>query len=273
MAFNGSDTDIGLPPNASYTYRFVAPPDERTRTWPLVESPWNVAAVLASYLLMVRFGPKWAARYKPMQLRVPLFLHSLAMALLNAHIFLELFTASRALGYSYSCQPCRVSYSPHEMRITTAMWWFYISKVFEFADTAFFILRHKWSQLSFLHVYHHSSMFCITWAVVKWMPSGSAFLPALINCFIHIIMYGYYAASTLGPRVQRFLWWKRYLTGLQLIQFGYGVFWGTQATIRKCDISTWALVSGSLYMLPFIYLFGKFYLQSYGSKPSSKKAK
>lgn len=57
-------------------------------------------------------------RYKPMQLRVPLFLHSLAMALLNAHIFLELFTASRALGYSYSCQPCRVSYSPHEMRVS-----------------------------------------------------------------------------------------------------------------------------------------------------------
>ncbi|KAH8329617.1 hypothetical protein KR074_000870 [Drosophila pseudoananassae] len=272
MTFNGSDTDIGLPPNGSYLYRFVALPDERTRTWPLVESPWNVAAVLASYLLMVRFGPKWAARYKPMQLRVPLFLHSLVMALLNAHIFLELFTASRALGYSYACQPCRVSYSPHEMRIAAAIWWFYISKVFEFADTAFFILRHKWRQLSFLHVYHHSSMFFLTWAAAKWMPSGSTFVPAIINSFIHIIMYGYYAASSLGPRIQRFLWWKRYLTGLQLVQFGYGLIWGVLALIRNCEVSYWALITGSVYMLPFLYLFGKFYRKSYGHKAGSKKA-
>lgn len=59
-------------------------------------------------------------RYKPLQLRAPLFCHSLAMVLLNAHIWLELLTASRALGYSFACQACRVSYSPHEMRVS---WW------------------------------------------------------------------------------------------------------------------------------------------------------
>ncbi|XP_034658084.1 elongation of very long chain fatty acids protein 4 isoform X1 [Drosophila subobscura] len=173
MSFNGS-TKIGFPGIGSYPYPFAELADERTRTWPLVESPWNAAILLALYLLMVRYAPKWMARYKPLQLRGPLFCHNLAMALLNAHICLELFTASRALNYSISCQPCRVSHSPHEMRIAAAFWWFYISKILEFADTAFFILRQKWSQLSFLHVYHHSTMFAMCWIVVKWIPTGSS---------------------------------------------------------------------------------------------------
>ncbi|KAH8303601.1 hypothetical protein KR018_006312 [Drosophila ironensis] len=275
MAFNGTGTEIGnrLPPNGSFPCAFVELPDERTRTWPLVESPWNVAAVLASYLLMVRFGPKWTARYKPLQLRGPLLLHSLAMALLNAHICRELFTASRALDYSFACQPCRVSYNPHEMRIAAAIWWFYISKVLEFTDTAFFILRQKWSQLSFLHVYHHSSMFILTWMCVKWVPTGSVYLPAVINSAIHVIMYGYYALSSLGPRVQRFLWWKRYLTCLQLLQFAFGVLWGTQAIFRRCEMGNKALFTGTLYMIPFLYLFGKFYSKNYASPKISKKSK
>lgn len=117
------------------------------------------------------------------------------MATLNAHICLELYRAARALNYSAKCQPCRVSYDPNELRVSSherkrfpvhnqakrirfqlasAFWWFYVSKILEFADTSFFILRKKWSQLSFLHVYHHSSMFIICWIVVKWIPTGSS---------------------------------------------------------------------------------------------------
>jgi len=59
-------------------------------------------------------------------------------------------------------------------QIAAAFWWFYISKILEFADTAFFILRHKWTQLSFLHVYHHSTMFVFCWIFVKWLPTGSS---------------------------------------------------------------------------------------------------
>ncbi|XP_017018284.2 very long chain fatty acid elongase 4 [Drosophila kikkawai] len=269
MAHHGNDnTTIG-----SYRYPFEELADERTRTWPLVQSPWNVAAILALYLLMARFGPKWAARYKPLQLRVPLFCHSLAMVLLNAHIFLEVLTASRALDYSFACQACRVSYSPHEMRIAAAIWWFYISKILEFADTAFFILRHKWRQLSFLHVYHHSSMFVMCWIAIKWTPTGSSYVPAFINSFVHIIMYSYYALSALGPRIQKFLWWKRYLTGLQLLQFAIGLLWAGQAFVRGCEYGTGILLMDFVYVVPFVFLFGKFYRKNYGKPVENKKIK
>lgn len=34
------------------------------------------------------------------------------------------------------------------------------------------ILRKKDNQISFLHVYHHSSIFIIWWIVMSYMPGG-----------------------------------------------------------------------------------------------------
>ena len=39
----------------------------------------------------------------------------------------------------------------------------------------------------------------------------------MINCFIHVIMYSYYLLSALGPALRPYLWWKKYLTLLQLV--------------------------------------------------------
>lgn len=98
-----------------------------------------------------------------------------------------------------------------------AVWWYYFSKLLEFCDTVFFILRKKDKQFTFLHVYHHSTMFSLCWIGIKWVPSGSTFLPAMVNSFIHVLMYSYYALSALGPKIEKYLWWKKYLTILQLV--------------------------------------------------------
>lgn len=33
-----------------------------------------------------------------------------------------------------------------------------------------------------------------------------------LNTFVHIIMYTYYMLAAMGPKVQKYLWWKKYLT-------------------------------------------------------------
>lgn len=48
----------------------------------------------------------------------------------------------------------------------------------------------------------------------------TAFLPAMTNSFIHVLMYGYYGLSTMGPNVTKYLWWKKYLTIIQLVRNG-----------------------------------------------------
>ena len=42
------------------------------------------------------------------------------------------------------------------------LYMFYLSKILDFCDTIFIILGKKWKQLSFLHVYHHLTIFAVS---------------------------------------------------------------------------------------------------------------
>ncbi|CAD7004421.1 unnamed protein product [Ceratitis capitata] len=240
--------------------------DKRTQKWLLVESFGDVLALVALYLLLVRYLPRWMERHKPLQLKPLLLLYNTLMALLNAHICKELLFNGVRLKYNFWCQPCRELYAKEELKIAAAVWWFYFSKLLELSDTIFFILRKKRTQLTFLHVYHHSTMFPLWWIAVKWVPTGSTIVPSLINSFIHIIMYSYYGLSALGPNVQKFLWWKKHLTTLQLFQFVFGAAWSTQAIVRGCDFPTWINYTTILYMASLLFLFGQFYVKTYRRK-------
>lgn len=54
-------------------------------------------------------------------------------------------------------------------------------------DTVFIILKRKSGQLTFLHMYHHSSMFAVWWVAAKFVPGGSALTAALVNCVVHVV--------------------------------------------------------------------------------------
>lgn len=40
---------------------------------------------------------------------------------------------------------------------------------------------------------------------------------ALLNCVVHVVMYSYYGLTAMGPNYQKYLWWKKYLTTIQLV--------------------------------------------------------
>ena len=46
----------------------------------------------------------------------------------------------------------------------------------------------------------------------------SAFVGAMLNSFVHVLMYLYYGLSAIGPQMQPYLWWKKYLTMVQLVR-------------------------------------------------------
>merc|ERR1719155_138907 len=76
----------------------------------------------------------------------------------------------------------------------------------EFMDTFFFVLRKKNNQISFLHVYHHTSMLLLQWSLVKYIPGGVSYFGPMLNCFIHTLMYAYYGLAAIGPHMQKYLW-------------------------------------------------------------------
>lgn len=118
-----------------------------------------------------------------------------------------------------------------------AVWLYYIAKITELLDTVFFVLRKKDRQISFLHMYHHTLMPVCAFIGVKYfagkfnlkifhrilhyetkpLQGGHGTLLGFINSFIHIVMYAYYLLAAMGPRIQKYLWWKKYITVLQIV--------------------------------------------------------
>lgn len=40
---------------------------------------------------------------------------------------------------------------------------------------------------------------------------------AMINSMVHVVMYFYYGLSAAGPAFQKYLWWKKHITAIQLV--------------------------------------------------------
>lgn len=62
---------------------------------------------------------------------------------------------------------------------------------------------------------YYKQLFCRI--IVKYLPGGHSTFVGLLNTFVHVILYGYYFLAALGPQIQKYLWWKRYITKLQLV--------------------------------------------------------
>lgn len=93
-----------------------------------------------------------------------------------------------------------------------------------------------------------------------------AFLPAMVNSFIHVLMYSYYGLTAFGPAIAKYLWWKKYLTILQLIQFTSALILGINGIKNGCDFPLWMQYALVIYMVSFIVLFGNFYAKAYIAK-------
>ncbi|XP_039591613.1 ELOVL fatty acid elongase 8b [Polypterus senegalus] len=238
--------------------------DERTDPWFLVYSPAPVTTVFFMYLFVVWFGPKLMENRKAFDLKAVLITYNFSLVGLSSYMFYEFLVTSLLANYSYLCQP--VDYSSSSklgIRMAKVCWWFYISKVVELLDTVFFILRKKNNQITFLHVYHHCTMIFNWWAAVKYVAGGQSFFIGMLNSFVHVVMYLYYGLAAMGPQMQKYLWWKRYLTILQMVQF-FGIAAHTFYNLfSDCDYPDGFNLVVCLYIVSLILLFSNFYYRSY----------
>lgn len=106
------------------------------------------------------------------------------------------------------------------LQIATSMYTYLLGKISELLDTVFFVLRKKDNQVTFLHVYHHTLMMLATWLALKYEPTYTTVFLGTLNSFVHMVMYFYYALSTF-PSISQYLWWKKYITKMQLVSWTY----------------------------------------------------
>ncbi|EEC20298.1 elongation of very long chain fatty acids protein 4-like [Ixodes scapularis] len=196
--------------------------DPRTRDYGIVLSPAFVFPLIFVYLYFVKIaGPRWMKTRDAFKIPTIIRMYNLGMVVLNARFLYLLLKFTYAPGgrYSLFCQGITGKMDSQMAVLYKAGWWYVIVRYADFLDTVFFVLRKKFNQVSNLHVIHHILVVFNAWFWVLVAPEGQPALGLCINTFVHVIMYSYYFLSTFGPEVRQYLWWKRYLTTLQIWQF------------------------------------------------------
>ncbi|RWS12778.1 elongation of very long chain fatty acids protein-like protein [Dinothrombium tinctorium] len=216
--------------------QFLDSGDPRTNHWMFVASPMPTLLMTAAYLYFVKIlGPKLMQNRPAFDLRKLMIVYNLTMIITSLLMFIEMGNLIGWGKYTFHCQ--KVDYSDAEipLRMCNIGWYFLLTKYIEFTDTIFFVLRKKQNQISNLHVIHHSLVPITVWVGMKYAPGGNNALFPVLNSFVHSIMYLYYGLSAFGPRIHKYLWWKRYLTTIQLIQFVLILTHGIINFIRDCN--------------------------------------
>ncbi|XP_026813756.1 elongation of very long chain fatty acids protein AAEL008004-like isoform X1 [Rhopalosiphum maidis] len=247
--------------------------DPRTKDWFLMSNPLPTALICATYVFTVKIaGPRLMANRKPMELRNILIAYNLFQVIFSSWLFYELGISGWLTGrYNFRCEPVDYSNHPMTLRMVNVCWWYYFSKFTEFMDTIFFVLRKKDRHISTLHVIHHGVMPMSVWFGVKFTPGGHSTFFGLLNTFVHIIMYAYYLLAALGPNVQKYLWWKKYLTTLQMLQFLAIMLHAFQLLFIDCNYPKAFVWWIGMHAVMFFFLFKEFYKQQY-TKPSKQAA-
>ncbi|XP_026281179.1 elongation of very long chain fatty acids protein AAEL008004 isoform X1 [Frankliniella occidentalis] len=249
--------------------------DKRSTNWFLMGSPFYTAAICLTYVYIVKvLGPRIMENRKPFSLRNTLIVYNLFQVLFSCWLFYEIGISGWFTGeYNIRCQPVDYSDSPSATRMVHASWWYYISKFTEFFDTFFFILRKKFNNVSTLHVIHHGIMPFSVWFGVKFTPGGHSTFFGLLNTFVHIVMYTYYLLAAFGPSIQKYLWWKKYITVLQMAQFVAIMVHAFQLLFIDCNYPRAFVWWIGMHAVMFWFLFKEFYDQSYRKPKELAKAK
>lgn len=151
-----------------------------------------------------------------------------------------------------------------------SIWVFFLglSKVVEFGDTIFVVLRKR--PLILLQHYHHlaTMLYCTYGILVTYDMNNSNVFFAAMNYTVHGVMYTWYASTRIGWRSPR--WCMMLVTFMQLSQMGFGVAillisgynWGS-------NCGRWALedpigLKATLFMYAsYLALFTKLFYDKY----------
>lgn len=143
-------------------------------------------------------------------------------------------------------------------------------------------------QVTFLHVYHHSTMVLLVEYAYRYAPWAGVAFGLGMNCFVHVLLYFYYAYTASGATAPLPL--KKSLTQVQILQFvigcghayhgftshGYCMYYGRTGQNRSLpqrQLSTKPLLlsSSGLFGLSMLALFSNFYFKAYMRSSPKKK--
>lgn len=237
----------------------------------LGHGPQRLIVMVLIYLVFIlKVGPYLMHKRQAFELR------SLVRIYNFFNIFMNVWLAYKGIrlcgnGASFfNCHCLDRDYEKYSVYIDI----FILSRVVDFLDTIFFVLRKKNSQITLLHVFHHATVPLVIYLVAVFsMTPFSGFL-IVLNALVHVFMYTYYFLATF-PTLAPKLWWKKYITRIQIGQFVAALIYFTLGYIllpRFCDNPPMvAVVTNLLSALVFLLLFLSFYSGAYKQPPKQQQ--
>lgn len=236
--------------------------DQRVHSnYPLMSGgPLPIIMIVSTYLYFVRvLGPTWMKSREPYDLKWTIRSYNILMSLVNLYSFYRVSILTKfGLNY-FGCKKVGVG---EDNELVSLAFLYFATKIVELLDTVFFVLRKKYNQASNLHVFHHSFIAVCVWIYFKVAPGGSSVLFPYLNMGVHTIMYGYYYLATFRA-LQKHLWWKRYLTAIQIIQFVLSMIHFSFQGLSSCEYPPALAIIGFVFNFVFFVLFCDLYYHSY----------
>ncbi|CAD5210492.1 unnamed protein product [Bursaphelenchus okinawaensis] len=236
---------------------------------------WPAFWISMAYVVVIFSIKAWMTNRKPFELRLPLQLWNLWLALFSIGGSLvtsaALFNEISKYGLVSSYTRCQDFFEG-----LSGLWtfWFCMSKIAELGDTIFIVLRKR--PLMFLHWYHHVAT--LNYGIMSII-DRTAFNTWIVwlNFSVHAIMYSYYFLAACKIKCPAAI--AQCITFLQITQFvithlilfhvGY-----LKAAGYVVD-TTWPVYWFCLLMeISYLVLFGNFFYQAYiknGGKKFNKE--
>lgn len=243
--------------------------DKRVAELRFMDNPWQVLMISSFYIYFCYdLGPhRLMKNRKPFDLVWTVRAFNTFILLLNIWLLKRHFTLLNWGLDSLGCSPVSENdKSVKALEHINICHIFLYSRILELIDTLWICLRKKNRQITFLHVFHHSFVLLMTWFYIKFAPGGSTAMFPIVNGMVHTIMYLYYILSTFES-VKPYLWWKKYVTTIQLIQFVIlGVHFAVAAMTPNCGYPRALSLTGVGIAGMFFALFAAFYKETYTSQ-------
>lgn len=226
--------------------------------------------ILFSLLILKRNGSAASSsekREKPVMEKIgPVFvlqaIYNIIQVVLCASLVYRVYDVYKSENYSFLCNKFNVP----NTRMAEVTWAFYMLKFFDLFDTLFMVMRGNWRQISFLHVYHHSSVIYISWVNASVGYDGEIYYVVAFNSFVHVVMYSYYFMASLNMKLAKMM--KMFVTQLQMIQFMSMVVHALYHIYNrnKCYYPLRVSMGYFFYVISLFLLFRNFSKKTYGNK-------
>ncbi len=170
-----------------------------------------------AYLTMVFGGIRAMKDRKPAKVKTYMLIYNTYQVVLNLACVIGMLYEVYSNPWFKTMWGNYPQYGRESLNISFWVWVHYNNKYVELLDTTFMIIRKKNEQVSFLHCYHHVLLIWSWFLVCKIDAGGDSYFGGMVNSFIHVIMYAYYAMPIINVTVPKAI--KMSVTHCQKIQF------------------------------------------------------